>query len=282
MSPQQDQLVAIPNTEVRFISSDIIDDEFKLSIALPQNYAETTTRYPVVYLLDANIFFGMVTETARLLQFGQEIPDCIIVGIGYPDDAQHLGLRCRDYTPTRDDEGNRAWLEKISQGRKVPIKFRGSGGAEQFLAFLCQELMPHLHECYRIDPDDMVLAGDSLGGLFALYTVFHQPATFKRYIIGSPSLYCGDAITFDYEAAYAAAHSDLPVTIFLSSGALEAIFEPEFAAMLSNVARLTELLTSRKYPGLKLISHIFDNETHLSVIPATMSRGLRAVFNEVR
>jgi hypothetical protein len=85
---------------------------------------------------------------------------------------------------------------------------------------------------------------------------------------------------FDYEAAYAAGHTDLPVTIFLSVGALEAIFEPGFAAMVSNVAKLTETLTSRNYPSLNLISHIFDNETHLSVIPATMSRGLRAVFTD--
>ena len=280
MSTQQTQQVTIPNTEVSVLSSDIIGDKFKLSIALPQNYTETTTRYPAVYLLDANLFFGMVTETARLLQFGQEIPECIIVGLGYPDDAQHLGLRCRDYTPTRDDEGNRAWLEKVSQGRKIPIEYRGSGGAEQFLAFLRQELTPYIYDRYRIDPDESVLAGDSLGGLFALYTLFHQPKAFKRYIIGSPSIYCGDAISFDYEAAYAAEHDDLPATVFLSGGALEAIFEPAFAAMLSNVARLTELLTSRKYPGLKFISHIFDNETHLSVIPATMSRGLRTVFQD--
>jgi hypothetical protein len=48
--------------------------------------------------------------------------------------------------------------------------------------------------------------------------------------------------------------------------------------MLSNVARLTELLTARNSPGLKLDPHIFQDETHLSVIPPTMSRGLRTVF----
>lgn len=278
MITQSSQQATIPGTEIHFVSSDTIGDQFKISIALPKDYADTSRKYPAVYLLDANIFFGLVTETARLLQFGQEIPDCIIVGIGYPDDTQHLGLRCRDLTPSRDDEGNRAWLAERSEGQAVPIKFRGSGGAERFLSFLRQELMPTLESQYRIDPDDRVLAGDSLGGLFALYTLFHQPTTFKRYIVGSPSLYYGEAITFDYEATYATTHTDLPATVFLSAGALEAISEPAFAAMLSNVAKLTEILTSREYPGLKLISHIFDGETHLSVIPATMSRGLKTVF----
>jgi predicted alpha/beta superfamily hydrolase len=275
------QPVPILNTEQHVVSSDIVGDSFKINVALPNGYAETDSNYPVLYLLDANIFFGLVTETARLLRFGGEIPDGLIVGIGYLDDAQHLGLRTRDLTPVPDDEGSREWLAKMSEGREVPIAFKGSGGAEPFLAFLRQELMPYLAERYRIDPDDTVLAGDSLGGLFALYTLFHQPEAFARYIIGSPSIYYGDAITLDYEAEYAAAHDDLPVTVFLSAGALEALYEPAFAAMLSNVARLTELLTSREYPGLKLTSHIFHGETHLSVIPATFSRGLRTVFAEV-
>jgi len=277
---QQRQLVGLSNTEQHLISSSIIGDQFSISIALPRNYADTRKNYPIVCILDANIFFGLATETAQLLQFGAEIPDCLIVGVGYPNNDQHLGLRFRDLTPTPDEEGTREFLDRVSQGRKEPIQYWGSGEANRFLAFLCQELIPYLHEHYRIDSDDAVLVGDSVGGLFALYTIFHQPEAFKRYVIGSPSLYHGDGIAFDYEATYAKTHDDLPVTIFLSVGSLEAITEPGFAAMVSNVARLTEILTSRKYPGLKLTTHIFDNETHLSVIPAMMSRGLRTVFAE--
>jgi predicted alpha/beta superfamily hydrolase len=258
----QHQPVTISNTELHIVSSEIVGDQFRICVALPKNYADTTKRYPVVYLLDANIFFGLMTDTARLLQFGHEIPELILVGIGYPDDDQHLTLRNRDYGPTPYD------MPEIA------------GGAEHFLAFLQQELQSYLEEQYRIDSEDRVLVGDSTSGLFALYTLFHQPEAFRRYIIGSPSIYWDDAVTFEYEARYAARHTDLPATVFLSVGALEAIFEPGFAAMVSNVAKLTETLTSREYPSLNLISHIFDNETHLSVIPATMSRGLRAVFTD--
>ncbi len=272
MSTQQ-QLVTIPNTEVRFLSSEIVGDQFKLYIALPKNYADTTKRYPVVYLLDANIFFGLVTETARLLQYGQEIPEIVIVGIGYPDDAKHLTLRDRDYIPP--PPGDSATQDEVDE-KPDPAMNR----ADLFLNCLREELMPYLHNQYRIDHDDTVLAGDSNSGLFAMYTVFHQPTLFKRYIIGSPALYCWDKVAFDYEARYAATHDDLPVAIFMSAGALEAIFEPEFAAMVANVQEMAKVLTSRQYPGLKLISHIFDDETHLSVIPATMSRGLRAVFKD--
>jgi len=36
-------------------------------------------------VLDANAVFGTVTETARFLAMLKEIPEIILVGIGYPD-----------------------------------------------------------------------------------------------------------------------------------------------------------------------------------------------------
>lgn len=253
--------VTINNTEQHIVSSKIVGDTFKISAALPKNYDESGKKYPVIYLLDANIFFNLVTDTARLLQFGQEIPESIIVGIGYPDDSKHLHLRCRDYLPTKND------ISEIS------------GGADKFLEFMLNELLPFVEERYRINSDDTVLVGDSYSGLFGLYTLFHKPESFKSYVIGSPSIYWDNAVTFDYEKIYASTHVDLKANVFLSVGALEAIYEPEFAAMVANVEKLRDILLDRNYQGLKLTSHIFENETHLSVIPATMSRGLRTVFN---
>lgn len=278
--PVSRQPSVILSSEEYLLASDIVGDQFKISVGLPKDYSDTSKKYPVVFVLDANLFFGMVTDIAHLLQTGDEIPACIIVGIGYPDDTQHLGLRIRDLTPVCDDASHCAWLKKVSQAKKVPIEYRGSGGAEWFLAFMSNELMPYLRSNYRVALADAVLVGDSFGGLFALYAMFHQPAMFKGYIIGSPSIYYGDAVTFDYEAVYAEAHDDLPAAVFMSVGALEAVYEPAFAGMVSNVAELAEVLNSRNYPGLNLITQIFDNETHFSVIPATMSRGLRAVFGQ--
>jgi len=72
-------------------------------------------------LLDANIFFGLVTETVRLLQFGKEIPDLLLVGVGYPDETQHLGLRSRDLTPNPDDKYTHEWLNKVSNEIAAPV-----------------------------------------------------------------------------------------------------------------------------------------------------------------
>jgi hypothetical protein len=48
--------------------------------------------------------------------------------------------------------------------------------------------------------------------------------------------------------------------------------------MVTNMQRLAETLEGRGYDGLELKTCIFEHETHVSVAPAAMSRGLRAVF----
>ena len=65
--------------------------------------------------------------------------------------------------------------------------------------------------------------------------------------------------------------------MFLSAGALEQSEFPD-AAMVTNMQKLAETLQCRGYAGLKLTTHVFEDETHVSVIPSSISRGIRAVF----
>ncbi|MFZ1977092.1 MAG: alpha/beta hydrolase-fold protein, partial [Bacteroidota bacterium] len=75
--------VSIPKTKVRYIQSTIVGDEFKIYIALPANYRSTNKTYPVLYFTDANWTFALVTQIARFMQLGKELPQIIFVGIGY-------------------------------------------------------------------------------------------------------------------------------------------------------------------------------------------------------
>jgi hypothetical protein len=54
----------------------------------------------------------------------------------------------------------------------------------------------------------------------------------------------------------------------------------KLGGVLPNMIRLAQRLTSRKYVSLQLQSHIFEEETNLSVIPATFSRGLSFLLGE--
>ena len=95
------------------------------------------------------------------------------------------------------------------------------GGAGRFLAFLRDELKPWVRERYGVDPDDSAFFGYSLGGLFATYVLLNEPATFRRYGIGSPPLGWDNGAMFDHEAEYARTHDDLPAKVFFSVGANE-------------------------------------------------------------
>ena len=96
-------------------------------------------------------------------------------------------------------------------------------GAGRFLAFLTDELKPWLRERYPVAVDDSMFFGDSRGGLFATYVLLTEPSTFRRYGIGSPSLYRDDGVKsmFDHEAEYAQTHDDLPAKVSFTVGGYE-------------------------------------------------------------
>jgi hypothetical protein len=69
--------------------------------------------------------------------------------------------------------------------------------------------------------------------------------------------------------------------MFMAVGAREEMDDhligPPFQ-FVTNVKELTKRLQERRYPALRLTTQVLEDETHFSVIPATVSRGLRAVF----
>jgi hypothetical protein len=145
------------------------------------------------------------------------------------------------------------------------------GGADAFLAFINEELKPFIAARYpNADPDNATIMGHSFGGLFALHALFTAPDSFDRYIAGSPSPAWDGGLLFDEEAA---APGDIGARLFVSMGTLE----PE-EDMIAPLQRMDALLRER--PDLDYTFHVFEGETHSSVIPATFSRGLREVFRQ--
>jgi predicted alpha/beta superfamily hydrolase len=265
------QPVTLKNTEVRNLHSSIVDADFEISVALPESYSTSSSEYPAFYVTDSNFWYALVTQTNFLLRLNQEIPEMIVVGIGYPSEnlMDLTGWRRRDFTPTRDPEQEAIWKESIPG-----ITEFQSGGAPAFLQFIRDELKPFIASNYRVAESDSALMGDSLGGLFAFYVLFHQPDTFQRYLIGSPFLDYDDSVTFRFEEKLAAEHEDLPAKVFMAAGGLEG------DELLSSMKEMETLLRSRQYPGLSLETVVFEGENHFSVIPATTSRGLRTLFGQ--
>jgi uncharacterized protein len=113
------------------------------------------------------------------------------------------------------------------------------------------------------------ILGDSLGGLFVIHTLLTSPQSFSRYIAGSPSLWWDNQMILREAASATSAHA----RVFLSVGSRE-----ERDGMIDPIGRLDTLLRTKIHPRQGYTVHVFDGETHSSVVPATIGRGLRAVF----
>lgn len=255
---------SIPNTEVRLIHSSFVGDDFKISIALPQDYNSSKETYPVLYITDANSGFAAVTQMARVLQWDNEVPKMIIVGIGYPSDSLSRIFRSRDYTPS---------VVPDSLSFNLP-----TGGAPKFLRFIKEELMPFIKNNYRTSPIASY-AGVSYGGLFGLYVLFHEPSIFQRYVIASPALFFDHRITLKFEEQYASTHPELNAKIFMCAGELEETkSEKNDFKMISTMQLLSRQMLSRHYKNFYLKSRVFSGETHYSIFFSSFGAGLRDVF----
>ena len=239
------------NTKTEYIYSQNVADSFLILISVPDDYASSGKSYPVFYVLDGDIAFGMAASIARYLQIGDNIPELIVVGIGYGAIGKSAAeKRLRDYGPQQGE------------------------GAEKFLNFLNDELIPFIDSEYRTVTSDRTINGFSLGGLFALYTLFTKPDAFSRYIVGSPYLVWDDYSIFNYEAKSFDKISVLNLNVFISVGSdesTEKYFEP--------IDSLVKNIQKQDYPELILETKVFQGSTRLMGPPEALTHGLISVFN---
>ena len=246
------------NTQVKIFHSQIIDDDFYLYISLPDDYDQSDKKYPVLYLLDGDVTFGMATSIARYLQFGNTIPELIIVGIGYGTLKKSEGnMKSRDYTISP------------KRGRS------GTGGAPKFRDFLKEELIPYIENTYRTIPDERTISGYSLGSLFAIYSLFTEPDLFNNYIIGSPHLSWDEYRIFTVQEEAFEKMDDIDAKIFISVGS-----EEDEEKYFNPIDEIVTLIDEKAYESLKMETKVFDGGTHLICPPEALAYGLVSVFSK--
>lgn len=281
----------LTDTEVHYLRSEHVDDEFKLVIG--HCGSSDSSAHPVLYLGDIAWNFGMAVEIIRLLRFTKSVPELLVVGVGYrTTDVDELEtLRCRDFTPSVD----------LASGYTDPAMM---GGADRFLAFLRNELRPWVESRYDVDSDDSSFFGYSLGGVFATHVLLTEPTSFRRYGIGSPYLLWNEGELFEREAAYAGAHDDLRARVLFSAGehetpagrrrfleqlpperraraeALDVDYPPDDT--VADAERMVSLLRGRTYPNLQVEFEVLAGEYHETAPPISLSRSLRYLFDAPR
>jgi predicted alpha/beta superfamily hydrolase len=157
-----------------------------------------------------------------------------------------------------------------------------TGGADEFHEFIEEVLKPTINAEFRTNPNDESLLGYSLGGLFAVYSLFNHPESYDRYIIGSPSLWFDDKVSFLYELAYFEQHSDMEKSVFISVGSLEEQDPPDEKKMVSNAIDFYEILSERKYSSLFLDFSILEGKTHGNAPFESFNLGIKSVFEQGR
>jgi predicted alpha/beta superfamily hydrolase len=278
----------LPGTEVHYLRSSHVGDEFRICVG---RCGDADGPVPMLFVTDALLEFGTALEIARIQHMTENLPPTLVVGIGYRGTRMsEIGpQRQRDMTPTASMKGGHT--QDPSQ----------MAGADRFLAFIREELMPWAQERYAADPADAMLYGMSFGGLFATHALLSDPPTFRRYGIGSPSYWWDDGVMFEREAQYAGSHDDLPARVFVSVGGYEnaegsrhyaSQLPPERRAkeeaeqaedptpdMVGQAERMIRQLESRGYPGLEIGFEVLPREYHTTVGPLNISRSLRWLFS---
>jgi predicted alpha/beta superfamily hydrolase len=263
---------ALGSTEVHDLRSEALDDERRIFIAhcgdKPQG---------ILLVTDGNGLFGLVVDTLRFMQIPGLVPSMVVVAVGYPTASTLLDtaqIRTTDLTPTHSPA------------------FEHSGGADNFVKFLTDELGPWLTKRYPRAADDVTYFGHSLGGLFGAHVLLTQPGLFNRYILASPSLWWDRESIFRKEEAFSTVNDDLRASVFFGIGSLEidegrraeAVnlpsghpFKPPAARldMVDDMRRFTAQLAGRNYPSLDLRAVEIADEFHATVPGVVLSRALR-------
>ncbi|MET0394594.1 MAG: alpha/beta hydrolase-fold protein [Chitinophagaceae bacterium] len=247
------QPVSIPGSESRTIRSAIVGQDYVLQIRLPASYAAGAKQYPVVYLMDSQWDFPLLTSLYGEQYYDGFIPELIIVGVTWgganpnPD-----SLRARDYTPTRED--------------RLPQ----SGGAATFLSFMKNELFPYVESHYRADKNDRALMGCSLGGLFTLFALFTEPGLFQRYVAASPAFGWDREAIYRYEEAYFKSKPAAPARLCMIMGGVE--------RGVPGFEKLVRHLTGRQYTSLQFSAKVLENTGHSGTKGEGYARGLQYIY----
>jgi predicted alpha/beta superfamily hydrolase len=231
------------------IQSKVLAEARTYVVHTPDYYKKGIDAYPVLVLLDAENSFDYTSAAVHLLSADGRIPAMIVVGINNTD-------RFRDMTPPKP-AGGTPWKEAV-------------GGADKFLSFIADELLPTIDRNYRTRPY-RVLIGHSRGGLFAVYALMNRPEVFEGYVISSPALGWDDQALVKTAPPFFATHQDLRADLYMSMA-------DEDGTMLGGAWKLSAALEESKLADLRWQFKRYPEEDHGTVPYISTYEGLQSVF----
>src|SRR6185437_6177487 len=235
------------------LKSTVLGEERIILVRTPVGYETNKVSYPVLYMTDGDNHMGHTASTIEFLTQNGRIPDLIVVGVTNTD-------RTRDLTPAKSSD-------KDADGK---LQFPTSGGADNFLKFFETELIPEIEKEYRVQPY-RILAGHSLGGLFAIHAMMTKLGLFNSYIAVSPSLQWENDEALKRAENFLKNQKEIKVTLFASIG-------NEPGAIGTDFDTFKELLAKSNIKGFEWQAERMADEDHGSVVLRSHYFGLRKIY----
>ncbi|HYE55386.1 MAG TPA: alpha/beta hydrolase-fold protein, partial [Chitinophagaceae bacterium] len=229
------------------IHSAILAQQRKFRVVLPQGYdPKQSIKYDVLYVTDGEWNVEITSQIQNFLLQNRFMPQNIIVSV------DHIS-RDKDLTPTGGDDAT------------------VFGGADKFLAFLEQELIPYINNKYATSGTNS-LFGHSYGGLFVTYALLTNPKPFDVYIAADPSFW------WDKQYIKKLAAEKLNADIH-SKKILYITGRGGQQSEMMGIAGIDSVLRAKAPPGLRWKLVEYAGETHNSVKFKSIYDGLKFTYD---
>lgn len=146
----------------------------RIWICLPESYATSRKKYPVLYMHDGQNLFDDRTAFSgewgideAMDTLGPKVQEMIVVGIDNGGDT-----RINEYSPYN--------MERFGKGEGAP-----------YVDFLVKTLRPYIHKNFRVKKcgKHSYTAGSSMGGLISFYALLKYPRKFGGAGVFSPAFW---------------------------------------------------------------------------------------------
>ncbi len=222
--------------------------------------------YPVLYLLDGDAHFHSVSGLIQILGTGINgttvLPEMIVVAIPNTD-------RTRDLTPshtTLQMGVEKSWLAT-------------SGGGDNFLKFMKNELIPHIDSAYRTAPY-RVFVGHSFGGIAVIEALYTIPQTFNAYVSIEPSLWWDQQLLLKKAKTYFYNTDLTGKSLFIAQANTVQVGDTSLNQHFESIKEFATLLTTRNQSGIDWRYKYYEDDSHGSVPLIAEYDALRFIFRD--
>lgn len=250
-SPVPARVVVAALGETLVLDSKILGERRVINVYVPQGYATSATRYPVLYMPDGGMTedFPHVVGSVDVSIKNAVIRPVIVVGI-------------ENTERRRDLVGPTALPEELKLAPHA-------GGADRFRAFLRDELKPLIDSRYRSTAES-ALIGESLAGLFVVETFLIDPKLFDGYIAADPSVWWNEQSVVRGAGTRLASWTFGTKSLYIATADEQDI--------QAGVTILTTALRNHAPASVSWLHEPMPYEHHNTIFPTAALHGIRRLF----